>query len=85
MKFRTRSKTGGAGKVEWMPTPQAADKARSVPFQIAAGDWQDVAVELPAEGVRGIIRLYLPAQKDPLQLDWIELNHTQDKSRRWEF
>ncbi len=85
LKFRTRSKTGGGGKVEWLPTPQSADKARSVPFQIAAGYWQDVVVELPAEGVPGIIRLYLPAQKDPVQLDWIELNHTQGKSRRWEF
>ncbi len=30
-------------------------------------------------------RLYLPAQKDPVQLDWIELNQAQGKSRRWEF
>ena len=52
---------------------------------LAAGDWQDVAVELPAEGAPGIVRLYLPAQKDPVQLDWIELNHTHGKSRRWEF
>ena len=85
VKLRIRSKTGGAGKVEWLPTPQAADKARSVPFQIAVGDWQDVAVELPAEGTLGIIRLHLPAQKDPVQLDWIELKPANGKSQRWEF
>lgn len=73
VKFRVRSALGGAGKVEWLPTPQAADKAKSVGFQLAGGDWQEVKVELPAAGLLGIVRLYLPAQKEALQLDWIAL------------
>ena len=85
VKFRARSATGGAGKVEWLPTPQAADKAKSVAFQIAGGDWRELAVELPATGPLGIVRLYLPAEKNAVQLDWIELNPAQGKAQRWDF
>ena len=83
--FRVRTTTGGAGKVEWLPTPQAADKAKSVEFQIPGGGWQDVSVALPAEGRLGIVRLYLPAQKEPVELDWIELKPAGDKSQRADF
>jgi hypothetical protein len=81
LKFRARTASGGAGKVEWLPTPQANDKARSVPFRLAAGDWQEVSVKLPAEGALGIVRLYLPAQKEPVQLDWIVLQNEKEKRR----
>jgi hypothetical protein len=85
VKFRARSATGGAGKVEWLPTPQAADKAKSVAFQLAGGEWRDLTVELPAVGTLGIVRLYLPAEKDAVQLDWIELKPSQGKAQRWDF
>ncbi len=81
VRFRVRSATGGAGKVEWLPTPQAADKAKSVEFQLAGGDWQEVKVELPAEGPLGIVRLYLPAQKEAVQLDWIALQSAKNSLR----
>jgi hypothetical protein len=84
VKFRARSASGGAGKVEWLPTPQAADKARSVAFQLSGGDWQEVSVKLPAEGALGIVRLYLPAQQEPVELDWIELKRTE-QNRRTDF
>jgi len=79
--FRARSATGGEGKVEWLPTPQATEKAKSVAFQLTAGDWQEMTVALPAEGALGIVRLYLPAQKAPVQLDWIELRSGKEKRR----
>ena len=85
VKFRARSTTGGAGKVEWLPTPQAADKVRSVAFQLAGGAWRELTIELPAVGPLGIVRLYLPAEKDAVQLDWIELNPAQGKTQRWDF
>ncbi len=85
VKFRVRTATGGAGKVEWLPTPAAADKAKSVPFQITAGEWQEVSVPLPAEGALGIVRLYLPAQKEPVQLDWIELKPNGGKPQLSDF
>ena len=81
VKFRVRCATGGAGKVAWLPTPQAADKAKSVAFQLTGGDWQEVRVELPAEGPLGIVRLYLPAQNAPVALDWIELQSGKEIRR----
>ena len=85
VKFRARSATDGAGKVEWLPTPQAADKAKSVAFQLAGGEWRELTVELPATGTLGILRLFLPAEKDAVQLDWIELKPSQGKAQRWDF
>ncbi len=84
--LRVRSIAGGAGKVEWLPTPQDTDKAKSVLFNLKASEeWQEVTVALPAKGTLGILRLYLPAQKEPLMLDWIEVKPTQGKSQRWSF
>ena len=85
VKFRARSATGGAGKVEWLPSPQATDQAKSVAFQLAGGEWRELTVELPAVGTLGIVRLYLPAQKEAVQLDWIELKPAQGKLQRWDF
>jgi hypothetical protein len=85
VKFRVRTTTGGAGKVEWLPTPQAAADAKSVVFQITGGDWQEVSVPLPAEGALGIVRLYPPAQKESVQLDWIELKPAAGQPHRSDF
>ena len=84
VKLRVRSAAGGSGKVEWLPTPQAAEKARSIPFNCAAGDWQELRVELPTKGTLGILRLYLPAQKEMVQVDWIEVQAGKT-TRRWDF
>ena len=83
--FRARTAGGGAGKVEWLPTPAATEKAKSVEFKLTGGDWQSVTVELPADGVLGIVRLYLPAAAQPVELDWVELKSAKGKPRRWEF
>jgi len=79
--FRARSASGGTGKVEWLPTPQDTAKARAVAFQLTAGDWQEVTVELPAQGPLGILRLYLPAQKEAAQIDWIDLQSGKETHR----
>lgn len=84
VKFRTRSASGGAGKVEWLPTAAASAEAKSTPFTLAAGDWQEVTVSIAASGPLGIVRLYLPAQKQPVEVDWVELK-AGEKLKRWEF
>ncbi len=61
------------------------DKAKSVALQLAGGEWRELTVELPAPGPLGIVRLYLPAEKDAVQLDWIELKPAQGKPQRWDF
>lgn len=84
VKFRMRADAGGKGKVEWLPTPQAADKAQSVPYVLDGNDWQEVSLELPAQGPLGILRLYLPTQKEPVKLDWIEVQ-SGEKTLRTNF
>ncbi len=78
-KFRIRSSASGEAKVEWLPSPQANNKAQSVAYRIVEGDWQDISVTLPAEGTLGIVRFYLPTQKVPVQIDSIELQSTDSK------
>ncbi len=79
--FRVRIAKDGAGKVEWIPN---GGKVRSVPFKLRAGDWQDIALDIPATGPLGILRLYLPAQDQPVELDHVELSGT-GKPKRWDF
>ena len=79
--FRVRCAKGGDGKAEWLPSD---GMARSVPFKISAGDWQDIALDLPANGPLGIFRLYLPASDQPVELDHVELTG-KGKPKRWNF
>jgi arylsulfatase A-like enzyme len=84
VQLRARSTTGGIGKVEWLPSPKAGNQAQSVPLPLKGGDWQQVRIELPATGPLGILRLYLPAEKDSVLLDWVELKSGKE-ARRWDF
>jgi hypothetical protein len=81
VELRVRAKTSGTGKVEWLPSPQAADKAKTVPLPIKGDDWEQVLVKLPAQGPLGIVRLYLPAQKEPVELDWMVLKDAKSTQR----
>jgi len=87
VKLRVRSATSGAGKVEWMGDAAGGAEAKSVPFNVAAGDWQELSVDVPAEGLLGTTRLYLPAGAKPLELDWVEIRGKGDgaKPQRWDF
>lgn len=83
--FRIRGDAGGSGKVEWLQ-PGAAPKAEhTVPYTIKAGAWQTVTLRLPADGPLGIFRLYLPAARQPVDIDWIGLTPDAGASRRWDF
>jgi len=70
---KVRIKSGaGTSHFDWLPGgPQ--DKAQSVPFTLTGGDWQEVSIALPATGPLGIVRLYLPKQDQPIEIDWIEI------------
>jgi hypothetical protein len=48
-------------------------KEQRVDFTLKGGDWEEITVELPAEGPLGIVRLYLPMQEQAVEIDWIEL------------
>ena len=84
LKLRARSQGGGAGKIEWLSAPAAQADAKSVPYTLTGGGWQEISVKIPAEGPLGILRVYVPAQQQPVELEWIELK-SGDKTKRWKF
>lgn len=71
VKFRIQA-AAGVSHVDWLPAG-VEGKARRVDFTLKDGGWQEVAVQLPAEGALGILRIYLPMQENPVELDWIEI------------
>lgn len=87
VKLRARSKEGGAGKIEWLKSSDGgkalAGNAR--PFAIGNEGWQELEIEIPAKGPLGILRLYLPAQRQSVEIDWINITDQNEKSKRWDF
>lgn len=75
----------GAAHVDWLPdgptgTPNVA------PYTLAKSGWQEVTVNLPATNALGVVRLYLPKQSTPIELDWIEIkSERSDTASRTEF
>jgi hypothetical protein len=67
-----------------LPSDGELPEAKSASFRLPAGDWQEVTVPIPAGGPLGITRLYLPAQWQPVEIDWIEVNG-KGAPKRWEF
>jgi hypothetical protein len=67
------SAKAGASHVDWLPQG-VEGKARRAGFTLKGGDWEEITVELPADGPLGIVRLYLPMQEQPVEIDWIEIS-----------
>lgn len=84
VKIRACASKGGPGKVEWLHSPPDSEKATSVPFELSRKEWQEVSIDLPAEGKLGIVRIYLPAMHGPVELDWIEMTNGKNVER-WDF
>ena len=80
--FRIKAKPG-TSHFDWLPQ---AGKAQHTPFTLQGADWQEITVKLPATGPLGIVRLYLPMQEQPVEIDWIELRSIDgSKVTRTEF
>ena len=76
---------GGASHLDWLPGG-VQDQAHSVPFTLPGGDWQEITIEVPATGPLGIVRIYLPEQEQPIEIDWIQItSNSGSKSTRTEF
>ena len=85
VRFRARAAATGAGRVEVVP-PAGQSAAQSVPFELKGGDWQVLKVDVPATFPLNILRVYLPAQKQPVEVNWVELKTASEKQpRRWHF
>jgi hypothetical protein len=63
------------------------DNQHVVSFVIAAGDWQDVKVALPMRAGEKLIhlRIYLPAQTKPVEVQRIQLLGAKTPAREWTF
>jgi hypothetical protein len=84
LKARIKAQAG-TSHVDWLPQG-VEDKAKRSDFTLKGGDWEEITVELPAESPLGIVRLYLPMQEQPVEIDWIELmSKNGSKPTRTEF
>ncbi len=82
VKLRVRSEAGGAGKIDSLPNT-AADPGviHSSAFEVKAGDWQELKIEVSEKGPLGTLRVYLPDG----EVDFIEVVPANGKGQRWDF
>jgi hypothetical protein len=88
LKLRARSSVGGNGKVHWRTADQSEfpENVQTTSFTLKAGaDWQNIRVELPITGVCGTVRLYLPADRAPVEIQSIDFSSPKGESKRWSF
>lgn len=84
--LRVKAASPGEGRIEWLLPKAPPAEVKSVPFALAGGAWQDITVSVPAAGPFGILRVYLPAANQPVDVDWIEFGKGKPAtSRRWDF
>ena len=77
--------SAGTSHVDWLPGG-AQSLPQTIPFTLRGGDWQEITIEIPATGLLGIVRVYLPKQDQPIEIDWIELHsRAGEKSTRTDF
>ena len=89
VRLRVRSAAGGAGKISWRTAGQETPPPdQSAPFEIEAGnEWRDLTVDLPGKGRMDLFRIYLPADKSPVEIQRVEFVSSASKKpiRVWDF
>jgi len=89
VRLRIRSSAGGTGKIQWRTADQETlPPEQAVSFDMKAGDeWRDVDLELPVKGELALFRLYLPADKSPVEIRSINFVSpiTKKTVRDWNF
>lgn len=89
LRLRVRSAAGGPGKVQWVTGEQADFNApgQTAEFALMPGaEWQELTVALPIQGAPRIVRLYLPADKGPVEVAAIRYLDAAGKPvREWAF
>ncbi len=81
--FRIKCKAD-TSHFDWLQgnTEQSAQRVR---FTMKGGEWEEISVRIPAEGPLGIVRLYIPMQESPVEIDWIEIKSGKAKPMRSDF
>lgn len=90
LKMRLRSTAGGDGSITWKTAEQTTfpRQGQTIKFQLAASDdWQEVKLDLPVTGKTGIVRIYLPVESGPLDIQSIHFQTAKTKKniRIWDF
>jgi arylsulfatase A-like enzyme len=85
VRVRARAAAAGPGKLEGLSAAGQGD-AQSMPFELKGGEWQVLTLNVPAAFPLNILRVYLPAQQQAVEVDWVEIKCPPDaKPRRWNF
>ena len=90
LRFRMRSPKGGKGQIQWRSKGQASfpESGQVSPFSVEGGSWQEHEVDINEKDGVVHFRLFVPQQKQPVEIDWIEISWQGDdetKSQRWDF
>ncbi|MFC1597381.1 sulfatase [Planctomycetota bacterium] len=90
VRLRIRAQKDGTGRLQWRTEGQELFPAtgQTKSLAVAGGDWQELSVPLAVEGRLVHMRFFPPAQKRPVEIDWIEIAPTggSDKeTQRWVF
>ncbi len=85
LQLRARS-AGGPGRVAWRTADQETfpSSGQEVEFRLPNGAGQ-TTVELPVKGALLHLRLFLPAQSQPVQIESVELRPAKGDVQRWVF
>jgi arylsulfatase A-like enzyme len=82
IRLRVRSETGGAAKMESYPKGSADTNGMlSLPFEVRAGEWQDIKLEVTSNAPLGTLRVYLPDS----EIDSIEIAPMMGKPMKFDF
>ncbi len=89
VRARLRSDSGGQGRVQWRRKDQQEFPAtgQTTPFELHAGDWQEIGIPVPEKGPLAHLRIWLPASESPIQIDWVELRQpaAEQPIQHWDF
>lgn len=84
--LRVRSENGGAGRIDCLTQGAAKpDEKVSTPFNVPKGGWHTIKIELKHPGRIGVLRLYLPAHEQPVEIDQIDIEPQRGKAEHWSF
>lgn len=83
---RMKCDEDGVGKVQILPSGSASNtqNKQDAAYSIQGAERQEIEIRIPIESSLGILRLYLPIQATPIDIDWIELT-AGEKTVRWDF
>jgi len=90
LRFRMLSPKSGEGQIQWRAKGQASfpESGQVHPFLVEGGAWQEHEVAIDEKDGIVHLRLFVPQQKQPVEIDWIEISwQGEDEMRykRWDF